>query len=155
MPCPIPSYLPTPPTLTTLLKELADIAPARAAELADIVQEVETRQRQAREQLAAAELALSLVKPDGSRRAAEEWGMRDTDVNSHRLGLRLIGVDVDGVRRQLERELFLARCTHASGRKPCAACQGTGDGESLEAGTCLVPSSCDACEGAGYVTRRP
>ncbi|HZI06198.1 MAG TPA: hypothetical protein VEZ71_19355, partial [Archangium sp.] len=55
-------------------------------------------------------------------------------------------------REHLERELFLARCNHASGRTVCKDCQGTGDGPPLDGGTCLVPSSCDACQGTGYGT---
>ncbi|MCY1080280.1 hypothetical protein [Archangium lansingense] len=151
MPCPVPSHLPTPPTLTTLLDELAAVNAPRATELQASVHGMEGRQREAREQLAAAESVLSLVKPGSSGRTLDEWCLRFADAQSARHAVRRLAVDADSLRAVLERELFLARRSRALGRVICPSCVGSGDGPPLDGGTSLVLSSCDTCAGTGYV----
>jgi len=80
--------------------------------------------------------------------------MRTTDVASRRRELRLLGVGADGLCGQLEQELFLAHQRRAIGRIVCPDCTGSGDGELIDRGTCLVPSSCDACDGTEFVSAR-
>jgi hypothetical protein len=155
MPCPVPSHMPTPPSLSTLLEELVAVDATRAQEYRTPVAEMEARQLKARQELAAAESDLSLVKADGTRPAHSDWCLRSTDVNNRRRELRLLGVDADSLRAVLERQLFLARQSQAIGRVVCPACEGSGDGELIAAGTCLVPTSCDPCGGTGYATTRP
>ena len=155
MPCPVPSHLPCPPALSTLLDELAAIDGARAEAFRPNVVDVERRLSKARELLAAAESGLSVVKAVGTREGQEEWNRLYTEVGGRRKELRLLGVDADGLRGELERQLFLARQSRAIGRTTCPACSGTGDGGLLDGGTCAVPSSCDPCAGTGYVSARP
>ncbi|HEX5750008.1 MAG TPA: hypothetical protein VFZ09_27510 [Archangium sp.] len=155
MPCPVPSHLPTPPSLSTLLEELATVDLARAEAFRANVVDVETRQLQAREQLAKAESALSLVKADGTLSAQADWNLRYMEVSGRRKNLRLLGVDADSLRGELERQLFLARQSQAIGRAVCSACGGTGDDEGSDGGTSVVVTSCDPCRGTGYVPARP
>lgn len=150
MPCPVPSSPPTSPALSTVLEDVAAVDPREASRLRPRVVELEKSQAHAREQLAAAESALSLVRPTGLRVAYEEWCTRSTAVWQARREVRMLGVDADVLREQLERAIFLARQSAAIGKRLCPACGGTGEGESLDGGTALVPTSCDTCQGSGF-----
>ncbi|WNG57403.1 hypothetical protein F0U59_23530 [Archangium gephyra] len=154
MPCPVPSHIPCPPALSTLLEELAAIDAARAEAFRPNVVDVERRLSKVREQLSTAESGLSVVKPVGTLESQVEWSRLYTEVSGRRKELRLLGVDADGLRGELERQLFLARQSRALGRVVCSACSGSGDVELLDGGTCAVPSSCDPCGGTGYVSAR-
>ncbi|WP_158502058.1 hypothetical protein [Vitiosangium sp. GDMCC 1.1324] len=152
MPCPTPSSAPTPPTLAQLLAELAEVDPIGAERLRPEAEGLEARQADVRARLATAEAELQRVTLDQA--AYEDWALRHRDATSLRHEERLLSVDAGGMRSQLERELFLAHRAAAMGVGRCQSCGGTGDGEPLDGGTCLVPTSCDTCAGTGSAAPR-
>ncbi|QRK08061.1 hypothetical protein JQX13_50300 [Archangium violaceum] len=148
MPCPAP---PSPPTLAELLAQLAAVNPASAEHLRPEVEALQNRLSDVRARLATAEAELQRVTLDQA--AYEEWTQRHSDAVCLRSKERLLGVDVGVMCERLEREVYLARRSITLGRQLCGDCGGTGEGEMLDAGTCLVPSGCDSCEGTGFVAR--
>ncbi|WNG49180.1 hypothetical protein F0U60_37495 [Archangium minus] len=153
MPCPVPPSPPSPPTLTALLAQFAEVNPAGAEHLRPEVEALEQRLADARAQLAAAEAEFQRVSLDQA--AYEEWARRHSDAVCLRRRERLLGVDVSVMRERLERELYLARRSISLGRVLCRDCGGTGEGPPIPAGTCLVPSGCDTCEGSGFTPIAP
>lgn len=148
MPCRTP-VVPSPlPSLSELLAQLNEVDPIGAEQLRAEVESLEERQRALRAQLDTAEHELQRVTLDEA--AYDDWVLRHTDATGLRHKESLLGVDARNMRSQLERELFLARHARKLGRQRCRMCGGSGEGEQIEAGTCLVASYCDACAGSGF-----
>ena len=152
MPCPVPASR---PTLSALLEQLAALDATAAAYLREEVESLEGRLAEARARVTQEEASLAQVSPDGTEAAQEAWCLYSSALTGARRALRLLGVDADGLREQLEGELFRARQDAAVGRERCGDCAGTGDGAPVDAGTSVYWPPCESCAGDGMVTTSP
>ena len=152
MPCPVPSSR---PTLSALLEQLSAVDATAAAYLREEVESMEKRLVEARARVTQEEDSLAQVSPDGTEAAHEAWCLYSSALAGARRALRLLGVDADGLREQLEGALFQARQDAAAGRERCGDCDGTGDGEPLDTGRSVYWPPCEACAGKGMVTTSP
>ena len=152
MACPVQP--PPPPSLDDLLAQLASVDPVEAEHHRDEVAALVLKLAQAREGCSRAEVALAVVRADGTLATYDEWCLRSSAVSGARREAHLLEVDARCLREVLERALFLAQHDKAAGRQRCQDCQGSGEGPAIPGGISLEYPPCDACAGLGWCASR-